>query len=408
MTIQFLEGQNFRSYKDVRVDFVPTVNVIIGENDSGKTNLLRLINWIANNRPTGEDMRSNWGGDTVGRLGISNEELQVVERIRTNSDNEYRIQGQKDPLKAFGQGVPEIVQKILNLNSTNIHFQLEGPFLLNLKNATDVAKHYNDAVNLDIIDRSIKAISKTLWNEKNQLKKLKADQEQKEEKLEEFDWLSEAEKRLIELEKLQAKKLRLEKEYIELKTLSDQLKELKEKESELKEITKHEKTVNGLIELSNQIDAKNHEYIELEDLKNKLQGLQQRSGELQNVLKYEGKVVVLIELARQIEKLKSEYQELSDLRKKMVVLKSRDSQLSEMLKYKSGIDRLIELDKQISVKTDEYNELLDLTEKLNELQKQEQDLQDKIIKLQEEFKQELPDICPILEIECKHLKETRR
>ena len=217
MTIKYLEAQNFRSYKDIRVDFHPGVSVIIGENDSGKTNILRMINWVANNSPAGTDMFPlYWEGDTMVRLGVVNQDrTQFVERYRSTSENLYRIEGQKEPLRSFGQGVPESVQKILNISPVNIHFQLEGPFLLG-QSPPDVAKHYNNAVNLEIIDRSIKGISKTIWNERQELKQLKKSQIEHEEKLKEFSWLFKAEKELIRLEKLQTKYLRIEQEFVKL------------------------------------------------------------------------------------------------------------------------------------------------------------------------------------------------
>ena len=61
---------NFRSWKKSTIEFCPGVNVITGENDSGKTNILRGINWVANNRPAGEDIRSYWGGDSISRLTV--------------------------------------------------------------------------------------------------------------------------------------------------------------------------------------------------------------------------------------------------------------------------------------------------------------------------------------------------
>ena len=406
MTIKFLEAKNFRSYKDIRVDFSDGVNVIIGENDSGKTNLLRMINWVANNSPSGEDMRSNWGGDTIARLGVDNGEIQVAERFRSNSENLYKIDGQKEPLRAFGQGVPDSIKKILNINDVNIHFQLEGPFLLG-KSAPDVAKHYNDAVNLDIIDRSMSSIKKTLGNEKAELKNLKKDQKEQKGKLKVFAWLVKAEKKLIGLEKLQVKKLRLDREYIQLSSLLDDLRKLNTKNDELNEITKHEKAVNDLIELDRLFEIKSQESGDLEELLFKLISLKKQSKELDEILSHEKQVNDLIKQAQKIDKLHLEWNELSILQGQLIELKRKETQYSKILKYEKQVNDLIKLDKTVGIKTDEYNELFDLIEKQDKLNKELGKWDSEIIRLEKEFKEAMPDLCPILSIECKHLKEKK-
>jgi DNA replication and repair protein RecF len=41
--ISTLRLQNFRSYKDASFEFTPGVNIVVGPNASGKTNLLESV-----------------------------------------------------------------------------------------------------------------------------------------------------------------------------------------------------------------------------------------------------------------------------------------------------------------------------------------------------------------------------
>ena len=47
MYLEKLELKHFRNYEDVNVAFSPQVNVLIGENAQGKTNLLESIYVLA-------------------------------------------------------------------------------------------------------------------------------------------------------------------------------------------------------------------------------------------------------------------------------------------------------------------------------------------------------------------------
>ncbi|HEB41928.1 MAG TPA: hypothetical protein ENI08_02835, partial [Candidatus Dependentiae bacterium] len=166
--IKSITVKNFRSWKDSFIEFCSGNTIIIGENDSGKTNILRMINLIANNRPKGDDYISRQGGDldlkmevgdkTIGRF--RNAIFDKNEKMfRSGTENLYTLSGHKTPFEGFGVGVPDLIKTYLNFSSVNINFQLDGPFLLN-QSAADVARHYNNAVNLDIIDRSISNIAK--------------------------------------------------------------------------------------------------------------------------------------------------------------------------------------------------------------------------------------------------------
>ena len=53
MILKQLHLHNFRNYDDLTVDFAPGVNVLIGENAQGKTNLLEAVyaeSWLIGRR----------------------------------------------------------------------------------------------------------------------------------------------------------------------------------------------------------------------------------------------------------------------------------------------------------------------------------------------------------------------
>ena len=55
--------KNFRSHELLDLEFHKGVNVIYGLGQSGKTNIIRAINWVVNNRPSGFNMHSHFAED---------------------------------------------------------------------------------------------------------------------------------------------------------------------------------------------------------------------------------------------------------------------------------------------------------------------------------------------------------
>ena len=62
--IKKIQIQNFQSHKETTLKLDPGVNIIVGTTDSGKTSILRALRWVIWNRPSGDDFRSWWGGNT--------------------------------------------------------------------------------------------------------------------------------------------------------------------------------------------------------------------------------------------------------------------------------------------------------------------------------------------------------
>jgi exonuclease SbcC len=128
---------NFQSHDINFLRLSSGVNVIIGSSDSGKTAILRALNWCVYNRPSGKAHISYWNKDLKDEttVVITKKQGQVL-RIRGNDFNGYRIaRGDPDDvsvieLEAVGTDVPEEVTKLLNLSEVNIQRQMDRPFLI--------------------------------------------------------------------------------------------------------------------------------------------------------------------------------------------------------------------------------------------------------------------------------------
>ena len=146
---------NFQCHKKLDIK-LGRVTTIIGDNDKGKSAVLRALRWVCENRP---------GGDRFIRRGATYAEVRVyigkhvITRKKGHGLNEYTLNG--DKYEAFGLGrVPQPIVQVLNTGDTNFQGQWDKAFWLS-DTPGQVSKHLNSIVNLQLIDQSLsKAASK--------------------------------------------------------------------------------------------------------------------------------------------------------------------------------------------------------------------------------------------------------
>ena len=69
--LEHLEACNFRNYEELSIDFEPGVNLIVGDNAQGKTNLLESIAYLG----AGKAFRTQKSAELV-KLGAEFAEIQ--------------------------------------------------------------------------------------------------------------------------------------------------------------------------------------------------------------------------------------------------------------------------------------------------------------------------------------------
>jgi exonuclease SbcC len=133
------------------------VNVLVGESDSGKSAIIRALNWVVNNKPSGDSFRSHWENSYTG-VGVVVDKF-IVWRDK-GKENIYAIKLEKDlgksieslqVFRSFNQDVPEEIKNLLNISPLSLQSQFSSPFLLSMSSG-EVAKYLNKIVHLDKID----------------------------------------------------------------------------------------------------------------------------------------------------------------------------------------------------------------------------------------------------------------
>ena len=194
--------KNFQSHTDTELEFHPGVNTIVGSSDSGKSAIFRAIGWIMTNRPLGNAF-CKWGTKKT-QVDITVDKNTQIGRTKSKASNDYLFQGNK---LLAGTEVPQDIQKVLKVDpAINIQPQIGAPFLLS-NSPGEVASFFNDIAGLSDIDLSIKNLKSWQAMHTRAIKRLDLDIEKQQTRVEEMEYLEQAE---LDITRLEDKEVRLQ------------------------------------------------------------------------------------------------------------------------------------------------------------------------------------------------------
>lgn len=150
--IKLIALQGFQAHLDSALELAPGVNVVVGPTDSGKSSIVRGVGWLAFNRPSGDAFVN---GKSKGCSVSVLTDRGVALRSR-KPKNEYRIDG--NVLSAVGKSVPPELAGVLNLDETNVQWQL-NPYFLVLDSPGAVSRYITEQLCLDAVDRAVKVVT---------------------------------------------------------------------------------------------------------------------------------------------------------------------------------------------------------------------------------------------------------
>ena len=146
--------QNFQSHKNTSLEFAPGVNIIAGPSNSGKTAILRALNWLLKNRPLGDGF-IHWGERqaNVNLVAENCGQDVVVSRVRSKSENIYvlSINGKELKFTAFGNTPPQEVIDSLNIGDINVQSQFD-PYFLVFDSPGTIASYIRSITGLEKLD----------------------------------------------------------------------------------------------------------------------------------------------------------------------------------------------------------------------------------------------------------------
>lgn len=295
--IQTLHIANFQSHKDTTLDFHPGVNVIVGESDSGKTSIIRAARWLIWNRPNGDDFRSDWGGETEVSIGLKND--VKVARVKDKENGYYLTNPDKyKEFKAFGTKVPEEIQKVLNIDDTNLQKQFDSPFLISASPG-EVAGYFNQIAHLERIDSSISYVNGQITSLTAKQKVDKVSLEEFQEEYTQYDYLDKFE---IDLEELEHQQSAQTQRIVSRKRLNEHLQLMSEKDQMIKkqeQITVLKKPVDVILAMYGELGEMETEYGQLQSALISITQINRLTKSLSKKISLQPKVKALLKLHKE-------------------------------------------------------------------------------------------------------------
>jgi DNA repair ATPase RecN len=139
---------NFQKHANLEIHFDKRMTVVVGATDSGKSAVIRAIQWVClNNLPGLAFMRHGAKAVRV-ELDVDG---HTIARYRAKSKNGYSLDGKE--FASFGNSVPEPIKEILKVSEMNFQSQHDAPFWMSLPSG-ELARQLNEVVDLKVIDTS--------------------------------------------------------------------------------------------------------------------------------------------------------------------------------------------------------------------------------------------------------------
>lgn len=399
--IKNLHVENFQSHENSHVEFAPGVNVVVGTSDGGKSALLRALNWVATNRPTGEAFRSRWGGDTVVTAVLA--DGGAVERLRSDKKNEYRLfaddpQAESTVLKAVGQDVPAEVAAALRLGDVNIQYQMDSPFLLSRDwSPGRVAEYLNEIVGLDAIDRAQATVDGKLRGLRAQTTQAEADQVAGRQAVEALAYVDELDAACVRLEGQAGRAARVRQQEQQLFAAVNAAKAAEGLVAGLPNYGRAGIIVDDLLEKD--VRAGRLE-IEAAKLVVDLEAVEKVGVEVvvaDRVLAAEGSLVVLQAGCRRLVELNDESSQIATAAGEARDLAGKIEPVDAMLKAGRLLDRVSRQEFNRKTAATEAGNLETLIAGITACELSAERAADVLCRLEDEWKRTAPDVCPLCE-----------
>jgi len=173
--IAYVKAWGLWSHFETVFEFSPDLTVITGPNDSGKSALIRIIKWVAQGEPSGENfiftVKDDKTGEVIkqakeGKAEIGLDNGIVVTKTRRKGKTTYTINTIPEPFEKAE--VPEEIKQALGIDKysfgdfetyLNYAFQLEAPFLIS-ESPSVGAKVLGKLAGTEAVDLAIREVSK--------------------------------------------------------------------------------------------------------------------------------------------------------------------------------------------------------------------------------------------------------
>lgn len=319
MPLKSIHLQNFQSHEDTTLELSEGMNVIWGPSDNGKSSIIRGTRLVVSNRPQGEDFRRH---DTKKTQVTIEKDKFNVQRRRTDSKNEYELNGQI--YKALRTSVPEDIFNALNLTETNIQSQHEVYFLID-KSPGQRSKILNEVAGLEIMDKIISRTNSDIRSINSDIKHVTAELRDDQTNILQLEWVKEADAFLKKLENYQASIEKKEDFHETVMTIVTAIENV-EKEKEKLMSDKCIKTIDSLIKEEEHIKRIEEKLTKITNLVDRIEATQKKLDSITVI-----DVSELEKLQDKIDSLQEKYERVSEIIEEIKFKETQNKQIKSKI-----------------------------------------------------------------------------
>ena len=187
--LKSIELKGFENTLNSKLEFVEGINVITGVTNSGKSSVVKAIQWLVENEPSGDGFLYN--KEIIPCQVIGEFDNDIIEKYKDEKEHFYKINN-KDVYTALRQNVPEQIKEITKFSEMNIQSQFDKFFLLQ-DTSGEVARKLNSIINLSVMDNSIKKVKSKVYQKSKDIEYLENETIKLKDDLKKYDWLDNVE-----------------------------------------------------------------------------------------------------------------------------------------------------------------------------------------------------------------------
>jgi len=326
--IENLTLHNFQAHEKTHIEFSPGINVIIGDNDNGKSSITRALYWLFMNKPSGDEF-IKWEKTKCSVTAKVNG--KQVKRERQPNKNKYVIDGQQ--FNAVRSDVPDELQNITKITPTNIQLEDDPQFLLS-SSPSEVARKLNEVVGLNKIDDSIQHPNKIIRQMNSSINHIHNDIQQKQQEKEKLKNIEDVDEKNKKLDEFIAKENNLDGEIEEIESL---IVDLEEQRKVMEQKPRIERLSNKLSKLKKHQQRTTEIDGETKDIQRSIKIIQTNSSKVERLKPIQNLSSKLTELQNLCERHSNKNTHLTEISKSIKTIESNKSNVD---KLQSEVDKI--------------------------------------------------------------------
>lgn len=220
--LKSIKIKNIKSHLSTNIELNQHVNILSGIGNSGKSNIIRAINFVNENRPLGTKFLSNYGDKQFSaELEFAEgNTISLTRNVSKTKKGDYKIDSSvykinNEEYTGFGTNVPDKVKECLNLSDINIQKQLDTPYLIT-SSGGEFTRTINKITHIDETDKWRKDLTKSINKFNSDIESIGIENENLTIKIKKYDDLDLINDYYILCETLTNKKEKLEEKFIKI------------------------------------------------------------------------------------------------------------------------------------------------------------------------------------------------